>query len=437
MRTSQSIVASFSSPFGGGTRWLRRGLAAAACLCAAPAWAQQVVVQGSGLELTEPYTFVYTNPLGVTETIVSTNNGSTILPNLWYGCTNNGYGSWRTPLEIVSPTEGGDTSGFGASNAVIVSVRSDSNGINWYWTSEPCPASGNPSWSTGGWVTDSAHTVDYPNSTYDTNYGQMGVTFSQQVSGHRRMFVGRISSNFSSMSYFWNSCSNIANDNINLITSVFDDNGDQQIVYADYTTGYIQYEVYRRTTGFACINKRVGSFSFPSPACSSCPGLPTFNGMSNQCLEANPSPTITFQSGTQNLVISYSTPGSGSCSSQNETRIYNSTNMGSTWSFALVTGCHNSIYTRAAAAPYASTPDLHVLSSYSNDNSTFQQVDWRSSNGVSWGGYYASNPWVPVSFSNCYWGDYNGAAYDSTYNVMFNAWTVPRSWVIDGTDFVP
>jgi hypothetical protein len=409
-----------------------QGLAALAVMTftlasARQARAQQIVLQNSSETFSEAYAFPFRNSSNVEE-IVATGN-STPQGTQWYGCTNNNYSSWQN-WNIGYSGDIGDPSGFGrsaTSQAVIASIDSSDRGPRWYWTSDPCPASGTPSWQYWVQYTDgSPGTVDYTHTAYDPAYDQMSITWNQVVNGHNRLVVSRINSNFNWLAKWdWSHCSNISNHEVHFLNSVFDSNGDQHIVYKDDTSGFFQYEKYTRTGGFACINKQLGSFSNSPGSCSACSGTPTYVlGGANTCLKQTWNMSIAIANSS--LIFTYSTPGSGSCNNTSETRVYESPNLGQTWNWRMVTGCQNSLQPRAAwGFSYSSFQyAFHVLASYAPQNSSqLAQVDWYSHDlGVTWGGQYLTGGYTPTPIGSCYWGDYQGATWDSSSGNMFYDW---------------
>jgi hypothetical protein len=268
----------------------------------------------------------------------------------------------------------------------------------------------------------------------------MGITYSQVISGKRRMVVGRIASNLEGLTWYWSGCSNIVNDNINLITSAFDSNGDQHLVYADYTTNQIKHEVYSRTGGFQCKNEVIGPFQFPTGTGCGCTN--NYQGLTSACIRANPSPSIAWSATTENLIVSYSTPGSGSCSTESEQHMYLSQDLGNTWTAQTVTGCQNSFFTRVASDP-SGYADIHIVSTYApgGTNQQVSQVNWTSSDdGVSWSGYYTTGSRSIAPISGCYAGDYQGAVYDYVNNKIFNPWGQALTsgfWGIEGITISP
>jgi hypothetical protein len=392
------------------------------------AFAQQVVMQNASQNFTEAYAFPFKDAQGLQEMIATANSSSG--GTRWYGCENNNYTAFYT-TNIGYAGDAGDPSGFARTatgNAVLVALQSSLNGPRWYWTSDPCPSSGSPSWSYWNYNTDTAGSVDYTHSAYDPVYDQMGVTYTQVVSGTRRMVVGRIPSNFEGFTWYWNNCSNISGHTIKFVNSTFDSNGTQHLVYLDSTSGQVQYEQYTRTGGYQCINKPIGPYSLPAGSCAGC-DRGTYQGLASNCLRGTWNGTIA--SSGSNLVIAYSTPGSGSCGSLNETRMYQSSNSGANWTYASVTGCQNTLQPRVVAA---ANGHFHIISTYApNGQTQLAQVDWTSTNsGISWSGAYLTGTRSVSPLSGCYWGDYQGAAYDPT-GLMFYDWAqVSGTWVGEG-----
>jgi hypothetical protein len=391
--------------------------------------AQQTVVSSGSLLFTEPYAFTFESPTAY-EMIVTTGDSGAVYGHTqtngteYYGCTRDGS-TWRT-FNIGYTGDWSDTSGMsvwigGVNYAIITSLQAGSNGARWYWSTEPCPASGSPVWYWWNYPTDTTGTVDYVHSAYDTHYQQMGITYSQIINTYQRMVVGRITSNFEGLYWYWSGCSNIANHNVNLINSVFDSNGDQHLIYADFTSHNIQHEIYRRSGGFACDNHPIGSFSIPTNTCpqNGC-NMGTYYEIGGGCLTANPSPTIAYD-GFGAFVASYSTPGSNGCSTKSETRAYTGNGVpGNSWKFDMVTGCNTSIYTRATW--HYATNDASIVTMYEPPGSgKLAQANFYTSNGgQSWTGVYTSSAQSYSPIYQCYWGDYQGAAEYSTG--LFNAY---------------
>jgi len=420
------------------------GLIFAALGFSREASAQTVLLQNSSQNFSEAYAYSYVSPQGVQEMIapgIASQSGT-----MWYACNqNNNYSGWYN-WNIGYTGDIGDPSGFSRTTtkqAVLVSLQSNQNGPRWYWSNDACPPSGSPGWYYWNYNTDSTGSVDYTHSAYDPAYDQMAVTYTQNINGKRRMVIGRISSNFEGFTWYWSGCSNIANHNITVINSTFDANGDEHIVYKDETSGNIQYEKYTRTGGFQCINKVIGPWSNNLGSCATC-DRPTYQlAGQNTCLRQTWAPSIAWDDTTgTNLVITYSTPGSGSCQNTSNTRVYQSSDLGNSWSWTMVSGCQNSLQPRATFSYNYMTQqtDIHVVSIYATQSSSqLAQVDWHSINFGSWSGVYLTSGRTVTPLSGCYWGDYEGAAFDYSNDVVFYDWGQSGSstWVLDGLTVTP
>jgi len=192
------------------------------------------------------------------------------------------------------------------------------------------------------------------------------------------------------------------------------------------------------TTSFDC-GSRVDIGPIVNMPAGPCGGFPAMTDVADGTKRAKFIVDIDVSSraaGTPTALVTYSTAGSGSCSNEQELRIYRSTNGGSSWAWELVTGCQDSVH---PAVRYARTDEggsianrVHLLTMHESGSSGggrtgLRPVQWRSTNnGVDWVGTFIGStqttfPTV-TGTSACYWGDYDALVPDIANNTMYYAW---------------
>jgi len=213
--------------------------------------AENWFAQASGRSLSEPYTFtVYGRPSSRWELVTSFNGAAG--NEFFYGCSIDGQSSDTTWQFTVGGSQfrTGDTSGFGKGQfspaspfmAYIAELTTDLSSIRYYYSSDPCPPSGVPSWSIGSFSfpTLKAGSLDYPHSFYGDAFDQGWVAFTGSLSSSNQRTIGVIdvASNSGPGQYTMMTCDNHVNQYPN---GVVDSNGDIHFVYNDATFNQVKY----------------------------------------------------------------------------------------------------------------------------------------------------------------------------------------------------
>lgn len=437
-----------------------------------PATTEQV----TGDSLAETYAFATNtgvNGSGTWETVTLSNDATNNNGHLVWGCTNNGYLSWRTNLRFAAGNSLGDpTGGYSSVDGMTFASQVEQfwdthlnggngawryEGLRLYWLADPCPASGNPSWATVSWLlvpqNGGLNYVDHPAFVYDPVYNKKYIVYTEFVDGiggYSGLVVGMLNPDLSLSLWHGHTCSNAPVSPLAPQATV-DPGGDVHIVYLDRSNPpVIRHELFEANgNGLLCQNALVGPYVYPGDNCSSCPGTQTYGGIGNGCVRSNPSASIAIDSSASgNILIAYSSynSGTGPCVGKpgSGTRLYYSAGAGGSYTYYGET-CGNFIFPRVAAASAPGAPKVaglfHLATSVGVGTAgalNLQELDWSSSTGLAnWNlRGWLSNPYAVPIPGQCYAGDYQGIASDMIHNKFFFSWgQAPSSgvpWVIEG-----
>jgi hypothetical protein len=420
----------------------------------------QVVASDPAHVFAETAAIAVNSTNNVWETVTNYTNGLSgrfDIGNFNYACTRNNYGSWNE-YNISGFQSGPDPSVIYRSNCPNVRVAYASlyagtaawSGITLLLTGEPCRASGNPSWYASYFPTISDGSADHPWAVYKASTDVIYAVFTQK--GDAAQFTLNVI-NFNTAQRFFSNCSNMPS-GPGVPVAAIDSSGDIHIAYWASNNGMYHEVFHTSTNSFHCLNNYIGPIGWqPAGRCTYdcggaglgplCPTYSTYNnlldnaGAAQNCIVMNPVPTIAIDKTAipNDLVVAYNTPGSGSCASYSEMRVYRNAGLGNgAWDYRMVTGCQNSIFPQAMpwwVDGYSSTADLfYILSSYSVGGYLYG-TEWTSSNGgLNWSGTYYPSAYRPTptpaqqcaEMSRCFIGHYDAAAADIPHNKRFYDW---------------
>jgi hypothetical protein len=391
----------------------------------------------NGEHLTEPYS--YPVEVGSTwETMTSFNDGTGA--GRRYACSRDGGTTWSQRLISQTVDDCCDTSGFfrsaaGASSKAYITAVGP-NGPRWYWSAEPCPATGSAAWTSFEPSFSGALTPpDYVFGIYDEFNDTVWATWTSEdvTSGDITVFAGVL--NGFSVNYggvycrdsgtSWNAFSN----------GVFDASGHLHLVFLDEISGELRYI---RAAGqpnalgptFDCSTLRtIGPHNGSGSNCASQPGNSTIPGVGNGCLRDTFNASIAVDRTDSNtiMIVTHSA-NDPSCPGLPEGLVYGSDDGGNSWGMWAYFPCNVAVQPRIAAVYTPTLPAqagrFHMMFSYSPPGSgNLEQVDLLTPDG---GFTFPATVMTPQRsvqpVSGIYWGDYVGVTADLGRNQMFYTW---------------
>jgi hypothetical protein len=319
----------------------------------------------------------------------------------------------------------------------------------YHFTSDPCGSA-----PTIVSCTYSIANFDFPQTYNDTSSLATGTWVGFRTNSGAgtasRLGIGHLPTGAScGLTYFVDPCN--TGDNVNYAVGQFTSDGHLQLIYADFSKSptKIEWDTFvPQNNTFQC-HGDVTTFSQPgtNPGCG-CTGVgtaPLLGNASagNNCVRVPPIPSFSIDP-NGNWVVAISSLGAGpSCNTQMETH-WTLRVTGGSWVAGSSTGCQTSVFPHVASA--TTNPghfQTHTTYSVSDGSGGYniQDVAWLSTNaGSSWAGTFVTGARsvgaAPYGAGTCYFGDFNGLAFDATQNVYFYSTSVggisPTSWTTSG-----
>jgi hypothetical protein len=397
--------------------------------------AEKTIDSASGVNLTETSATAFQAADGTWEMFDSANSAA---GRFDYSCTANNYTTWCTNAIFLG--SGGASAAIGDTNSVsaqgyvyAVSLRAEQSGFWFFRTKDPCPGRAGVCQNSLPWdvsleVVGANGTIDFPDIIKNPINDDVWIVYRRNDTTGKivlaRFQNGQIWN--TNLAVFEDNCAGLTGFGLDRVRAAFDSSGNIHIVYQDFSHSQIKHEIFSTATNtYQCKLNVIGPYALPAICGCGFPGIPG----PTSCLRSLIAPSITIDQHTNPniLLVAYETPGSNSCANKTETRIYRSTNGGTSWTFQTVTGCQTAVQPRIAFPnQVGEIPGVvQMMTTYNTTGlTTLSQVAWRSADfGVTWSGTFISPERTVTNLGNCYSGDYNGIAPDSAHGSYFYSWS--------------